>query len=52
MSDQINTDLLTDLKTAFCYMPKSIEVNKYDHSDRVSAFPFASVVRSCSNSIA
>lgn len=35
MNEQSNTDLLHALKTAFCYMPKSIEVNKYDHGDRV-----------------
>lgn len=34
MNEQ-STDLLHALKTAFCYMPKTIEVNKYDHGDRV-----------------
>lgn len=27
--------LLHALKVAFCYMPKAIEVNRYDHGDRV-----------------
>lgn len=35
MSDKHIADLLHALKTAFCYMPKAIEVNKYDHGDRV-----------------
>jgi len=35
MSDNIDANLLHALKTAFCYMPKAIEVNKYDHGDRV-----------------
>ncbi len=28
-------DGLHALKIAFCYMPKPIEVNRYDHGDRV-----------------
>jgi len=28
-------DMLNALKIAFCYMPKAIEVNQYDHGDRV-----------------
>ena len=35
MNTQVNESLLHALKTAFCYMPKAIEVNKYDHGDRV-----------------
>jgi hypothetical protein len=35
MNEQPNANLLHALKTAFCYMPKAIEVNKYDHGDRV-----------------
>lgn len=35
MNEQLSVDLLQALKTAFCYMPKAIEVNKYDHGDRV-----------------
>jgi len=27
--------LLQALKTAFCYMPKAIEVNQYDYAGRV-----------------
>ncbi len=35
MNEQLNIDMLHALKTAFCYMPKAIEVNKYDHGDRM-----------------
>ena len=34
MSDATNEDLIQALKIAFCYMPKAIEVNKYDYGDR------------------
>jgi hypothetical protein len=34
MSDNINEDLLHALKIAFTYMPKAIEVNKYEYGDR------------------
>lgn len=34
MSNLTNDDLLQALKTAFCYMPKAIEVNKYEYGDR------------------
>ncbi|MGC3980290.1 MAG: hypothetical protein QM808_03435 [Steroidobacteraceae bacterium] len=34
MSD-VSDETLWALKTAFCYMPKAIEVNRYDHGDRV-----------------
>lgn len=30
----INEDTLQALKIAFCYMPKAIEVNKYEYGDR------------------
>ncbi len=33
MSDKINDDALQALKIAFSYMPKAIEVNKYDYGD-------------------
>lgn len=33
MPDQPNEDLLSALKIAFSYMPKAIEVNKYDYGD-------------------
>ena len=35
MTQILEKDALAALKTAFCYMPKAIEVNKYDHGDRV-----------------
>jgi hypothetical protein len=35
MSDEAHAALLQALKVAFCYMPKAIEVNQYDHGDRV-----------------
>ena len=35
MNEQSSINLLHALKTAFCYMPKAIDVNKYDHGDRV-----------------
>lgn len=35
MSDKLSEENLQALKIAFCYMPKAIEVNKYDHGDRV-----------------
>jgi len=34
MSDPTNDDLIHALKIAFCYMPKAIEVNKYEYGDR------------------
>lgn len=34
MTDVTNEDLIQALKIAFCYMPKAIEVNKYDYGDR------------------
>ena len=34
MSDATNEDLIQALKIAFCYMPKAIEVNKYEYGDR------------------
>ncbi len=34
MTDRINDDALQALKIAFSYMPKAIEVNKYDYGDR------------------
>lgn len=35
MNDKPTDELLHALKIAFCYMPKAIEVNSYDHGDRV-----------------
>ena len=34
MTDKINTNALDALKIAFTYMPKAIEVNKYEYGDR------------------
>lgn len=34
MSDKMNEDVLQALKIAFSYMPKAIEVNKYEYGDR------------------
>jgi hypothetical protein len=34
MTEKINDDALQALKIAFSYMPKAIEVNKYDYGDR------------------
>ncbi|WP_331351566.1 penicillin-binding protein [Cellvibrio sp. UBA7671] len=34
MSAATNDDLIQALKIAFCYMPKAIEVNKYEYGDR------------------
>ena len=34
MSDATNDDLIQALKIAFCYVPKAIEVNKYEYGDR------------------
>ena len=34
MADKINDDALQALKIAFSYMPKTIEVNKYEYGDR------------------
>lgn len=34
MTNPTNKDLIQALKIAFCYMPKAIEVNKYDYGDR------------------
>lgn len=36
MQEQPDDPLLHALKIAFCYMPKAIEVNSYDHGDRVA----------------
>lgn len=34
MSDATSDELIQALKIAFCYMPKTIEVNKYEYGDR------------------
>lgn len=34
MTEKINDDALQALKIAFSYMPKAIEVNKYEYGDR------------------
>ena len=34
MTDKINEEVLQALKIAFTYMPKAIEVNKYEYGDR------------------
>ena len=34
MTEKINDDALQALKIAFTYMPKPIEVNKYEYGDR------------------
>lgn len=34
MTDKQHDDLLEALKIAFTYMPKAIEVNKYEYGDR------------------
>ena len=34
MSEQLSEMYLYALKTAFCYLPKAIEVNRYDYGDR------------------
>ncbi|MFT6896734.1 MAG: hypothetical protein ACJA13_001137 [Paraglaciecola sp.] len=34
MSEKMNEDALQALKIAFSYMPKAIEVNKYEYGDR------------------
>ena len=34
MAEKLNADALYALKIAFCYMPKAIEVNKYEYGDR------------------
>jgi hypothetical protein len=34
MADINNTDTLQALKIAFTYMPKAIEVNKYEYGER------------------
>lgn len=34
MSKNVNDDTLHALKIAFSYMPKAIEVNKYEYGDR------------------
>ena len=33
MNDSTNDTTLKALQIAFCYMPKSIEVNQYDHGE-------------------
>jgi len=35
MMSEDKAEWLKALKIAFCYMPKSIDVNKYDHGDKV-----------------
>jgi hypothetical protein len=35
MSEQLSEMYLHALKIAFCYLPKAIEVNRYDYGDRV-----------------
>lgn len=37
MSEKINEDALMALKIAFSYMPKAIEVTKYEYGDRYQA---------------
>ena len=34
MSDKLGEDALMALKIAFSYMPKAIEVNKFDHGEQ------------------
>ena len=34
MSEATHDELIEALKIAFCYMPKAIEVNKYEYGDR------------------
>jgi hypothetical protein len=34
MTEKINDEALQALKIAFTYMPKAIEVNKYEYGDR------------------
>ncbi len=34
MTDTIDPDIVAALKIAFCYMPKAIEVNRYEYGDR------------------
>ena len=34
MTDKINEEVLQALKIAFTYMPKAIEVSKYEYGDR------------------
>lgn len=34
MNEKMNNDALTALKIAFTYMPKAIEVTKYEYGDR------------------
>jgi len=34
MTDKLNADALMALKIAFSYMPKAIEVNKYEYGER------------------
>lgn len=34
MSDKMSPEALTALKIAFTYMPKAIEVTKYDYGER------------------
>lgn len=36
MSDKLNEEALMALKIAFTYMPKAIEVNKYEYGERYS----------------
>ncbi len=35
MANETGEQMLHALKVAFCYMPRAIEVNKYDYGDRV-----------------
>lgn len=34
MKKDVDPDLLEALKTAFCFMPKLIDVNSYEYGDR------------------
>ncbi len=34
MNDTADDSLLTALKIAFCYLPRAIEVTRYDYGDR------------------
>ena len=37
MAEKMNEDALQALKVAFTYMPKAIEVTKYEYGDRYQA---------------
>lgn len=34
MKNDVDPDLLEALKTAFCFMPKLIDINSYEYGDR------------------